>query len=391
MKTPKGAAGRGDDGGAGSEAWASPPADPVSGVVAGVPAGTAATGDTGGTATPPLSPHAAGKVAPHLAALKAMLDATPDGIQVVSVDGTVLAMNRAGRQALRVADESGLATPWLRLFPQEVQALGADALRRAAAGRSGRFLSKSVSPQGAIVYWDNLLSPVADAAGEVLAVLCISRDVTRKAVLEQRLEEAVDRERLRSLDLHHRVRNLFSLVSGLISLAEKESAAARAPEAATSILRRNLRALSGAVDIAFTRGQSEEGGEAAVNLEPVVRAVLQPYGNRCTVLGQPTSIRREAVTTYAIFLNELATNAVKYGALSTDKGHVTLRWAENERMLHLTWIETEGPEILSAPERRGFGTELVDRLVWSAGGTINRTWRTEGLVVDLHLPNAGPG
>ena len=123
-------------------------------------------------------------------------------------------------------------------------------------------------------------------------MLCIFRDVTKEAVLEQRLEEAVDCERMRSLDLHHRVRNLFSLVSGLISLAEKESAAAGAPEAVINILRRNLCALSAAVDVAFTQGQSEVGGEAAVNLEPVVRAGLQPYGNRCWATRRRYAARR---------------------------------------------------------------------------------------------------
>jgi two-component sensor histidine kinase/PAS domain-containing protein len=393
MLTPKLTAVRGEDMSEDrfvrSEAADSPQANRPCSAPAGIPpVEPARIEDAEGISTRLFFPHVATKVEPHLAALqKAMLNTTPDCVKVVSVEGTLLTMNRAGCLALKVPEESEFGMPWLPLLPEEVRPLGAKALHQAAAGQTARFLSRSAPPNGTI-YWDNLLTPVVDTSGEVLSILCVSRDVTEKTVLEKQLKEAIDREKLRSLDMHHRVRNLFSLVSGLISLAEKESASAKAPEATTNILRKKLRALSGTLDIAFAQGKAEEGGETSVDLEPVVRAVLQPYGDHCTVLGRAASIRREAVTTYAIILNELATNSVKYGALSTDKGNVTLRWAVNEEMLNLMWIETEGPEIWVSPERLGFGTELVDRLVWFAGGTINRTWRTEGLVVDLHLPNS---
>lgn len=79
---------------------------------------------------------------------------------------------------------------------------------------------------------------------------------------------------------------------------------------------------------------------------------------------------------------------MKYGAFSKDDGNITIRWIASDNSLNLMWIETGGPQIPAPPERRGFGTEMVDRVVRSAGGTINRTWRIEGLVVDLHLPSS---
>lgn len=389
MLTPKSAAACGEhmpEDPVGSEAADSPPAGPLSGAAADIlPAETASLEAAGDIDTRLLFPHAATMLEPGLAELgKAALGTTPDCITVVSVEGLLLAMNRAGCLALKVTKQSEFGMPWLPLLPEAVRPLAAAALQQAAAGHGARFLSTSVSANGTL-HWDNLLTPVVDASGAVLSILCVSRDVTEKTVLEKQLKEAIDREKLRSSEMHHRIRNLFSLISGLITLVEKETA--EAPEATTRILRKKLRALSGALDVAFAQERAEDGCEAFVDLEPVVRAVLQPYGERCTVLGRTALIRREAVTTYAIFLNELATNSVKYGALSSDKGNVTLRWAVNEDMLNLMWVETEGPDILVSPQRRGFGTELVDRLVWSAGGTINRTWRTEGLVVDLHLPN----
>jgi two-component sensor histidine kinase len=332
-------------------------------------------------------PDAASKVDPHLSDLqKAMLDATPDCIKVVSVDGKLLTMNRAGCLALNVSEDSGFGMPWLPLLPEEVHPAGTEALRKAAGGQTARFPGKSISPNG-IIYWDNLLTPLVDASGQVLSILCVSRDVTEKTLLEKQLEEAVDREKLLAREMRHRIKNLFSVVSGLISLAQREARSADIPEDATEILREKLGALSRASDAVFVQENGGGGGADPADIEAVVTSVLQPYGDRCTVIGSPASIRRDAITTFALFLHELATNSVKYGALSKDDGNVTVRWMVNDNSLDLTWIETGGPQIPVIPERRGFGTEMVDRVVRSAGGKINRTWRTEGLVADLHFPS----
>lgn len=336
-------------------------------------------------------PDAASKVDPNLSELqKAMLDATPDCIKIVSVDGKLLTMNRAGCLALNVPENSEFGMPWLPLLPEDVHPAGMEALRKAAAGRTARFPGKSISPHGTI-YWDNLLTPLADASGEVLSILCVSRDVTEKTLLDKQLEEAADREKLLVREMRHRIKNLFSVVSGLISLAQREAASANASGDATRILREKLGALSRASDAVFARENGGERDADPADIGAVVASVLQPYGDRCTAIGSPASIRQDAVTTFALFLHELATNAVKYGALSKEGGNVTVRWMISDDALHFTWIETGGPQIPARPERRGFGTEMVDRVVRSAGGAVSRTWRAEGLVVDLHFPSVAQG
>lgn len=92
------------------------------------------------------------------------------------------------------------------------------------------------------------------------------------------------------------------------------------------------------------------------------------------------------MTMLALFLHELATNSVKYGAFSADDGLVSVQWNSGESGLYLSWIEEGGPKIEEAPLRQGFGSEMVDHLVQSAGGSVNRNWRTQGLVTELHLP-----
>ena len=333
-----------------------------------------------------MFPDAASKDDSHLSDMqKAMLDATPDCIKVVSVDGKLMMMNRAGCLALNVPEDSGFGMAWLPLLPEDVHAAGKEALRKAAAGQAARFPGKSISPKGTI-YWDNLLTPLIDASGQVLSILCVSRDVTQKTLLERQLEETVDREKLLAREMRHRVNNLFSVVSGLIVLSTREANSAGGSEAAIEILRKKLGALSRASDAVFAQENGGGGDADPVDLWAVVTSVMQPYSNRCTVTGTTVSIRRNAITTFALFLHELATNSVKYGALGKDDGKVTIRWMASDSSLDLTWIETGGPAISSPPTRRGFGTEMVDRVVCSVGGTIDRAWRTEGLVADLHFP-----
>lgn len=316
---------------------------------------------------------------------KMMLAATPDCIKIVSLDGTLLAMNRAGCLALNVPEESGFGMPWLPLLPEEVHPAGMEALRKAAAGQSARFPGKSLSA-GGTVYWDNLLTPLVDTTGVVLSILCVSRDITEKVLLERQLEEAVARERLLAHEMRHRIKNLLSVVSGLIYIAEKEALATQTPEAATTILREKLAALARASDAVFAQENGDSRDMAPVDVGAVVTSVMQPYGNRCRAMGDKASIHHEHVTTFALLLHELATNSVKCGALGRDAGSVTIRWTVTDETINLTWIETGGPQIASEPERRGFGTEMVDRVVKSAQGRINRTWHAEGLVVDLHFP-----
>ncbi|GEN60866.1 hypothetical protein ANI02nite_27500 [Acetobacter nitrogenifigens DSM 23921 = NBRC 105050] len=318
---------------------------------------------------------------------KAMLDATPDCIKMISVSGRLLMMNRAGCLALGVAEDSGFGMPWIPLLPEDVHQSGLVALGRAASGENARFHGKSESAEGT-KYWDNLLTPVMDSSGGVQFILCVSRDVTEKTILEWEVEESIKREKLLSKEMRHRVKNLFSVVSGLIVIAEKEAAAEDAPEDATCILREKLEALSRATDAAFADRSVADADVTVIGVHSLVNSVLRPYGSRCSVVGGDALLRNVMMTTLTLFLHELATNSVKYGALGSDGGQVTVRCVAENQSLDMTWLEVGGPKISTSPKSEGFGSEMIDRIVRSAGGTINRTWHSEGLVVDLCLPSA---
>lgn len=316
---------------------------------------------------------------------QAMLDATTDCIKVLSVDGKLLAMNRAGCLALNVRPESGFGMEWLSLLPEDVRGAGRIALAQAATGDNGRFPGRSET-DGVVRHWDNLLTPVADASGRVTSILCVSRDVTVKTRLAAELEATIAREQLLAREMQHRVKNVFALVSGLITIAEKEAAKEGGAIPTSKILRNKLQALARASDAAFAEAGSDDA--RLLELEPMVAAVLQPYGAQCRWSGVRAQVSRNINTTLALFLHELATNSVKYGALSTGEGNIVVGWAVKDAGLNLTWRETGGPAVRNLPSQLGFGSEMVDHLARSAGGEIDRAWLTEGLEVTLSLPNA---
>lgn len=316
---------------------------------------------------------------------RAMLDATPDCVKILSVDGRVLTMNRAGRVALGLAEGAYEGRAWLPLLREEVHAAGAVALRAAATGETVRFPGQSGAP-GAITHWDNLLVPIMDDAGTVLSIMCVSRDVTEKVLLEEALQQALDRETLLAQEMRHRVKNLFAMVSGLILVAEREARAAGTAQDMAVHLRGKLDALARASDAVFADGDGAADG-APADLADLIRSVLEPYGERCSLTGATVPIRRDTTTTLTLCLHELATNAMKYGALRASGGTVALTWAAEGDAISLRWLETGGPAVAAQPTHTGFGGQMIDRLVRATGGTIARQWPAMGLVVDLRLPN----
>jgi len=317
---------------------------------------------------------------------QSMLDATPDCIKLLSLDGRLLMMNRAGCVALGVAQQGPFGMAWLPLLSESVREAGQAALDQAAGGTSAKFVGTSPAEHG-VNYWDNLLTPMRDETGQVVSILCVSRDITEKTVLASQLAEAVASEKLIAGEMRHRIKNMFLLVSGLISLAEREARAGGRGDALAGLVRDKLGSLARASDAVFAAGNGGAQAEP-VALYTLAASVLEPYGLRCALSGSTPTVRRESLTTYALLFHELATNAVKYGALSNDTGHVSVDLWQDRQAIGVIWTETAGPPIQHEPQRQGFGTGMVDRVVRAGRGTVEREWREEGLIVRLSFPSA---
>ena len=121
--------------------------------------------------------------------------------------------------------------------------------------------------------------------------------------------------------------------------------------------------------------------------------MLAPYrsvsGQRIRIEGPAINVTPQTAVTLALSLHELATNAVKYGALSGPQGTVSLGWAiesgETDAMVRLSWTEAGGP-LVAAPTRRGYGTSFIRSAIRGMGGAIDFQFRAEGLSCEIAIP-----
>jgi len=168
----------------------------------------------------------------------------------------------------------------------------------------------------------------------------------------------LDRYELLARELQHRTKNLLSVILSIASASLRDGGGG----GETLIAR--LHSLAKAQDLIF-----EEGG-AGARLEHIVGRVVESFGVRVTVEGPEIFLKAGVAQGFALIVHELATNAVKYGALTTPSGSVSVRWRLNagveEPTLTFTWQERGGPPA-APPEHRGFGTLLLEKAVASSG------------------------
>jgi two-component system CheB/CheR fusion protein len=105
------------------------------------------------------------------------------------------------------------------------------------------------------------------------------------------------------------------------------------------------------------------------------------------ITGPCLPIGRNAVTSMALVMHELATNAAKYGALSSPRGYIHIDWSVEKDEFLLTWKEQGGPSLDGPAEREGFGSSLVRRIVRGQfGGQLSYDWKPKGLIIRLSVP-----
>lgn len=142
----------------------------------------------------------------------------------------------------------------------------------------------------------------------------------------------------------------------------------------------------------FVRPHSEYSAPQAPtdSFHGILREILSPYPatveGRVTIEGPEVKVDDRGATPLALLVHELATNAMKYGALSSPQGRVQIITAVKDGMLTLRWQERGGPPVTGRPERQGFGTRLSEiSIVQQLGGTIDRWWQADGLLVEVNV------
>jgi two-component sensor histidine kinase len=208
--------------------------------------------------------------------------------------------------------------------------------------------------------------------------------IERLRVVEE-LRAAVREKDLLIGELNHRVKNTLATVQ---SIASQTLRNASTIDHASSAIESRLIALSQVHNVLTDRSW------AHVSLHDIVGQALEPYRSRgedrIHIKGERLQIAPRMALALSMALQELATNAVKYGALSNGIGQINVHWTVSDqspsRRLHLTWQEVKGP-LVTSPQRRGFGTRLIERsLAQDLSGSVRIEFKPEGVMCSVDAP-----
>ena len=227
------------------------------------------------------------------------------------------------------------------------------------------------------------ISPVRDEGGDIVQYFASFVDLTKHKEDEAQSKMLID-------ELNHRVKNTLSTVQSIVWQT------LRTPSDLKVIrdsIESRLFALSRSHDL-LTREKWESAG-----LLDIVHDALEPFGvsggraDRIAVTGENIRFPPKSALALGIAFNELATNAVKYGALSNAAGSILIEWTmettpAGQRLL-LNWKEKNGPPV-TPPSHKGFGSRVIERgLAHELEGTIHLDYRPDGLVCTMDIPLPG--
>jgi two-component sensor histidine kinase len=202
-------------------------------------------------------------------------------------------------------------------------------------------------------------------------------------------KQAEEGNELLAGEMSHRVKNLLAIASGLTAITSRS---ATSIEDMAQELTGRLAALGRAHDL--VRPLATGPGAAAL-LGDLLSIVLAPYDDlgafkgRIRVAVERMGVGEAAATGVALVIHELATNSVKYGALSEPTGTLDITSATDGDHIVLTWLERGGPAVSTPDGQAGFGSQLVRRSVTGQlGGSIEYDWSEGGLIVTLRMERA---
>lgn len=350
---------------------------------------------------------------------RAIFERSPTPFVVVAPpDWTIVAANDARLEVTATSRSAQIGRPLFEIFPDDPEDPDADGVRnlrasleRVIATRLSdtmpvqRYPVRDATGQFVDRWWTPVNVPVIDAAGEVVLIIHRVEDVTeivrlkgkadaqdqlvrdQQAVIDRlRATEAALRQREQHLqlmvnELNHRVKNTLTVVQSLVAQTLRRLDGEDAAEAVTA----RLLALSRAHDVLTDERWS------GADLQEIAKLAAEPYLGgqppRYEISGPPVTVSTRLAIALALAFHELATNAVKYGALSTPDGRVRLSWRtpvdDGRLMLELEWREIGGPPV-ARPVVRGFGSRLIERsLTGEARGAAELIFNPEGLVCRL--------
>jgi two-component sensor histidine kinase len=316
------------------------------------------------------------------AELEAVLETIPTAVWFTNdPDAKRLVANRRAAELLRTpagAQPSLSAplaqTPGYRFLRDGREVAAADLpLQRAARGEEVRdeiYETRFANGDRRILLMR--AAPLRSAQGGIQGAVCAAADVTERHRYEEHLKLLLD-------ELNHRVKNTLAIVQSIANLTFKNSD----PRALADFEQRLL-------TLSAVHGLLTEQNWQGADLQAVVRTSLKPHlggaRERFSFTGADFRLKPKSAVAVSMALHELGTNAAKYGALSSGRGSVAVRWTIDDGRFRLDWRETDGPDV-APPQRHGFGTLMIERaLAAELQGDVRIDYRPSGVVCTIDAP-----
>ena len=195
-------------------------------------------------------------------------------------------------------------------------------------------------------------------------------------------KKAEEAQELLIAELNHRVRNILTLIQGLISQGQGDVASI---EDYSRVLDERIHALARAHDQLTQKEWSWVSLKSLIDTE--IQAFLSQNADRVVITGDDFDLSPTAFTTLALVMHELVTNSSKYGALSVAKGQVSIAIIQNaDGSCQIEWRDQNGPAV-QMPKRKGFGTTIIERSIpFELKGTAETRFKITGFEADFNIP-----
>lgn len=315
--------------------------------------------------------------------LRSVLSGCGDCIKILDLEGRLQFMSEGGKRVMQVDDFGAIkGCPWPAFWSGQGHHDAIDAMATALAGGTGRFKGPADTAKGNPRYWDVQVSPIVGDDGKPTHLLSISRDITEEWRATEALKEAVDRQALLTQELEHRIKNTLATVSAIAHQTMQGEVYADVRQVFTA----RLIALGRAHDILT------KSSWTAASIMQVVESALAPHSpglDRINITGPALNLLPRPALGLALAVHELATNALKYGALSNARGIVDISWSNDSSGFRFTWSERGGPTVSEpSPEKKSFGSRLIEKMLAADfQGRVTTTYQPDGIKCELRAPS----
>ncbi|HET8551851.1 MAG TPA: PAS domain S-box protein [Gammaproteobacteria bacterium] len=319
--------------------------------------------------------------------LAAIVESSDDAIVSKDTNGIIQTWNKGAEKLFGYRADEVIGKSITILIPPDRDDEEPMILARIRRGESvDHYETVRQRKDGSLVDISLTVSPIHNSAGQVIGASKIARNISERRAAEAHRE-------LLLREVNHRSKNMLHNVQ---SIAVQTLHNAESPKAFEKLFMARLTALSHAHDLL---AQSDWRGAALMEL---IALELAPYrGNEdanWTISGCDVLLDAKTALALGMAFHELATNAAKYGALSTTAGRVEIRFrvtagADERDMLHIDWTERGGPPV-SKPSRRGFGSRLIQHgLAYELEAEVCLDFEPEGVrcTIDMPLPPTETG